>query len=118
MNELQKLTKKIVAFREARDWKQFHNPKDCALSMVLEAGEVMEHFQWKSLEEIEKYVRTHKGEIAEELADVLYWVLLMSHDLGIDIVKESEKKLKKNGKKYPVKVVKGKHLKYTYYKKS
>ena len=75
------LTKRIIAFRDARDWKQFHNPKDVALSIVLEAGEVMEHFQWKSKEEMQKYVIENKIVIGEELADVLYWILLMSHDL-------------------------------------
>jgi NTP pyrophosphatase (non-canonical NTP hydrolase) len=71
------LTKKIVDFRDARDWKQFHNPKDLALSLSLEASEVLEHFQWKNGEEFEKYCKTHKDDIGEELADVFYWVLLM-----------------------------------------
>ncbi|MFH1407940.1 MAG: nucleotide pyrophosphohydrolase [Patescibacteria group bacterium] len=116
MNHSQKsvenLTKKIMKFRDARDWKQFHNPKDIALSLVLEAGEVMEHFQWKTAEEIIKYVVTNKDDIGEELADVLYWVLLMSHDLKINIIDALEKKIKKNEDKYPVKKVKGKHIKY------
>jgi len=60
MNEIKNLTKKILNFRDARDWKQFHNPKDVALSMVLEAAELMEHFQWKSKEEAEAYILTHK----------------------------------------------------------
>lgn len=106
------IIKKIVKFRNERDWKQFHNPKDLAISLSLEASEVLEHFQWKSKEEIEEYIKTHKEHIAEELADVLYWVLLMSHDLKIDIIKASEKKLKKNIEKYPIKKAKGKHTKY------
>ncbi len=109
---IEELQKKIVAFRDARDWKQFHNPKDLSLSLVLEAGEVMEHFQWKSPEEIEKYIKTNKDDIAEELADVFNWVILMSHDLDIDILKASEKKIKQNEKKYPVKKARGKHTKY------
>jgi len=113
MKNLDELTKKIVAFRNARDWKQFHNPKDLAISLSLEASEVLEHFQWKSKEEIEKYIKTNKKEIADELADVLYWVLLMSHDLNIDIEKASLLKLKENTRKYPVKKAKGKHNKYT-----
>ena len=110
--QLDKLTKKIVAFRDARDWKQFHNPKDLAISLLLEAGEVLEHFQWKNSEEMEKHVKTHKEEIGEELADVLYWVLLMSHDLKIDVLDALDKKLKKNEQKYPVEKAKGKHTKY------
>ena len=112
MPKINDLLKRIIAFRDARDWKQFHNPKDVALSLVLEAGEVMEHFQWKSKEEIEEYVRTHKDEIGEELADVLYWVLLMSHYLDINVLDALDKKIKKNEDKYPVEKAKGKHTKY------
>ncbi|MCF7834279.1 MAG: nucleotide pyrophosphohydrolase [Candidatus Pacebacteria bacterium] len=107
------LTERIIDFRDARDWKQFHNPKDIALSLVLEATEVMEHFQWKSKEEMEKYIVTNKADIAEELADVLYWVLLMSSDLKIDVLKALDKKILKNEGKYPVHKAKGKHTKYT-----
>lgn len=112
-SDITRLQQKILAFRNARDWKQFHNPKDVALSLVLEAAEVLEHFQWKDPEEIKKYLKTHKPAVAEELADVLYWVLLMSHDLGIDIAEAVEKKLKVNALKYPVKKAKGKHTKYS-----
>jgi len=110
--DINDLTKRIIDFRDARDWKQFHNPKDVALSLVLEAGEVMEHFQWKNKEEMDVYIKTNKDDIGEELADVLYWVLLMSHDLKIDIFQALEKKIKKNEDKYPVEKAKGKHTKY------
>ena len=106
------LTKRIIDFRDARDWKQFHNPKDLALSLVLEAAEVMEHFQWKNKEEMEKYIETNKSDIGEEMADVLYWILLMGHDLKIDVLDALEKKIKKNEDKYPVEKAKGKHTKY------
>lgn len=112
MNQIDALTKIINDFRDARDWKQFHNPKDLAISLSLEAGEVLEHFQWKSPEEIKKYVKEHKKEIADELADVFYWVLLMSSDLDIDIEKALKLKMKENAKKYPIKKAKGKHTKY------
>lgn len=100
-------------FRDARNWKQFHNPKDLALSLTLEAAEVLEHFQWKSKEEIEEYLKTHKEHVGEELADVLYWVLLMSHDLEINILDALDRKMEQNEKKYPVEKAKGKHTKYT-----
>lgn len=112
MKNIDDFTKKIIAFRDARDWKQFHNPKDVALSLVLEATEVLEHFQWKNNDEIKKYIVEKKEEIGEELADVLYWVLLMSHDLNIDILEALEKKIRKNGDKYSIKKAKGKHTKY------
>ncbi len=113
MSDLQKLTEEIIAFRDARDWKQFHNSKDCAISLSLEASELLEHFQWKNKEEVEKYIETNKSGIGEELADVLYWVLLMSHDLNIDILSALEKKIKKNEEKYPIEKAKGVHTKYT-----
>ena len=112
MNHFEDLTKRIVDFRDARDWKQFHNPKDMALSLVLEAAEVMEHFQWKDKKEMDKYIKTNKEDISEELADVLYWVLLMSHDLDIDIINSFIKKLEKSDKKYPIEKSKGSNKKY------
>ena len=112
MDNIKKLTKKLIAFRNERDWEQFHNPKDVALSLTLEAAEVLEHFQWKNNKELEDYVKTHKDEIGEELADVFNWVLILSHDIGIDIAHASAKKLEKNKKKYPVHKAKGKSTKY------
>jgi NTP pyrophosphatase (non-canonical NTP hydrolase) len=107
--EIADLVKRIVRFRDARDWKQFHNPKDVSLSLVLEATEVMEHFQWKNKEEMEKHLKESKEEVGEELADVLYWILLMGHDFKIDVLKALEKKILKNEQKYPVEKAKGKH---------
>ena len=111
--DIDKLQAAIIKFRDRRDWKQFHNPKDVALSLVLEASELMEHFQWKSPDDIQVYVDKHKKAIGDELADVLYWVLLMSHDLGIDLVKALMEKIRKNERKYPVKKARGKYTKYT-----
>ena len=112
MSDIKNLTKIVTDFRDARDWKQFHNPKDLAISLALEAAEVLEHFQWKSKEEIEEYMKTHKEHVGEELADVLYWILLMSEDLEINIVEALNDKMKKNEEKYPVDKAKGKHTKY------
>lgn len=113
MSDLSEMQKRIVAFRDARDWKQFHNPKDLALSLVLEAAEVLEHFQWKSPEEIEKHLHNNKDDLAEELVDTLYWILLMAHDLDIDLQKAFSAKMDKNEAKYSVDKAKGNHKKYT-----
>lgn len=113
MKNIKTLTGKIIAFRDARDWAQFHNPKDVSISLSLEAAELLEHFQWKNSAEIEKHIKSHKLEISEELADVLYWVLLLGHDLKIDVLDALAKKLRKNAKKYPVSKAKGRHTKYT-----
>lgn len=103
----------IIKFRDERDWKQFHHPKDVAISLLLEAAEVAEHFQWRGDIELQEYIKSHKEEIGDELADVLYWVLLMSHDMKIDLPQALEAKLKKNTKKYPVEKAKGRATKYT-----
>ena len=107
------MTKRIIAFRDAREWKKFHRPKDVAIALVLEAAEVIEHFQWKSEEDTKDYLQTNKGRVAEELADVLYCVLLMSHDLGVDILDALNRKMDQNEKKYPVEKAKGNAKKYT-----
>lgn len=113
MKEINDVVKRIIKFRDDRDWKKFHNPKDVALSLVLESCELLEHFQWKDKEELDDYVKGHKDEISDELADILYWVLLMSHDLEIDILDALDRKIKKNEKKYPVEKARGKHTKYS-----
>ena len=112
MSDIKELTEKIKKFRDDRDWQQFHNPKDVALSLVLEATEVLEHFQWKNKEEIDQYLKYNKQDIGEELADVLYWILLMSNDLGINVKEALEKKIVKNEAKYPIDKSKGRHSKY------
>lgn len=113
MSDLEELQRKVVEFRDARDWKQFHNPKDLALSLVLEGAELLEHFQWKNSEEIKKHLEKNKDEVSEELMDILYWVLLIANDLEISVKKEFNKKLNKNKKKYPIRKARGKHTKYT-----
>ena len=107
------IQKQIVAFRDARDWKQFHNPKDLTLSLVLEATELMEHFQWKNDKESLEHLEANKAEIGDELADVLYWVLLIANDFDIDLHEASVRKLVKNNEKYQVAKSKGNHKKYT-----
>jgi dCTP diphosphatase len=113
MSDLEEFQKRIVAFRDARDWKQFHNAKDLAVALNLEATEVLEHFLWKTNEETVEYLKTRKNDVGEELADTLYWVLLMAHDLKIDLPKIFEQKMAKNEAKYAVEKAKGNHKKYT-----
>lgn len=112
MNEIKALTEKIKIFRDERDWLQFHNHKDVALSLLLEAAEVLEHFQWKSNKEIEKYAKASKNEIADELADVAICLFELADNLKIDLPEAIMIKLKKNARKYPVAKAKGSNLKY------
>ncbi len=112
MSEIKQITEKIKKFRDERDWKQFHNHKDMALSLVLEAAEVLEHFQWKSPAEVEGHAQASKDEISEELADVAMYLFELADNLGIDLSRAIEFKIKKNAEKYPVAKAKGKHTKY------
>jgi len=113
MSDLTDLQKRVIAFRDARDWKQFHNAKDLAIALNLEATEVLEHFLWKSDEETKEYLKKRKDDVAEELSDTLYYILLMAHDLEIDLDKTFDQKMAKNEAKYAVDKAKGNHKKYT-----
>jgi len=112
MSEIKSLTAKIKKFRDERDWKQFHNHKDMALSLMLEAAEVLEHFQWKSVQEAESHAKECRDEIADELADVAMYLFELSDNLGIDLPRAIAGKMKKNAAKYPVAKARGKHTKY------
>lgn len=111
--DIHSLTKLVTDFRDERDWKQFHNPKDAAISLLLESAEFLEHFQWKNPEEIVTHLREKKSGVEDELADVLYWVLLLAHDLDIDLDTALQAKLQKSAQKYPIEKAKGRHTKYT-----
>ena len=112
MSEIKRITELIKRFRDERDWKQFHNHKDLALSLVLEATEVLEHFQWKSPQEVELHAKENKNEIADELADVAIYLFELADNLGVDLGRAISHKMKKNAVKYPVHKSKGKHTKY------
>ena len=110
---LPELLKAALAFRDARHWKQFHNAKDLALTLCLEAAEVLEHTQWKNGRELEDYLREHREELADELADVLHVTLLLAEHLKIDLADAFARKMLKNARKYPVEKARGTHRKYT-----
>jgi len=112
VDEIKAITEKIIKFRAERDWKQFHNHKDVALSLVLEASEVLEHFQWKSLAEVNEHAKTSKDELADELADVAIYLFELADNLEINLSEAIENKMGKNAKKYPVEKSKGRHTKY------
>lgn len=102
------LTSAVVEFRDDRDWKQFHALKDAALSLSLEASEVLELFQWKPADHV-----PDEDRLGDELADVLYWTLLMAQDAGIDLASAFERKMAKNAAKYPVDKARSSSAKYT-----
>jgi dCTP diphosphatase len=109
---LQETLEQIRSFRDERDWMQFHDPKSMAASISIEAAELLEHFQWKSDKEINEYVKVHKVEISEEIADVAMYLFELADNLEIDLLEAICKKMKKNAVKYPVAKSKGVHTKY------
>jgi dCTP diphosphatase len=113
VSEIKNLSKKIRKFRNDRDWMQFHNHKDMAIALALEANEVLEHFLWKSKKEQEEHGKLHKQEIGEELADVAKYLFELADNLKIDLSKVILDKMKQDAKKYPISKSKGKHTKYT-----
>jgi NTP pyrophosphatase (non-canonical NTP hydrolase) len=110
---INQLTQLVLRFREERDWKQFHNPKDQAVSLCLEAAELLELMQWRNGDELNAHLRSIKERLGEELADVLGWVLLLAHDQGIDLGTAFERKIRINSEKYPVEKARGVATKYT-----
>ncbi len=100
---------KINQFRDERNWRQFHNEKDLALSITLEASELLELFQWKSSEDV---VESKRERLAEELADILIYSYMFADNLDFDINEIIEQKLVKNAEKYPVDKSKDNNSKY------
>ena len=107
------LTELLLKFVHERDWMQFHNPKDMAISLTLEAAEVLELTQWKNGAELELHLAERRETLADELADVLFWVLELSHHFRIDLGDAFRAKIAKNQVKYPVDKAKGLAKKYT-----
>lgn len=114
---IEEMSKEIGDFCRERDWDQFHTPKEIAIGISTEASELLELFRFKSDAQIEALLREDSGreKIADELADVFYFVLRFSQMTGLDLSEALMHKLEKNRMKYPVDVVKGKNLKYDEY---
>jgi len=115
---LSQLQKDILDFRDARNWAQYHKIKDLMLSLALEAGEVLELAQWKSDAEMENFcaLPENKEKLADECADVLAYLLLLTERAGIDLEQAFTTKLTRNAAKYPVEQCHGKREKYTHFK--
>ena len=113
--KIHELKEKVRQFCEARDWDQFHNPKDLAIGIMTEASELLEHFRFKSDKEIEQMFANpeKKSKISEEAADVFYFLLRLAQKYDIDLTAELNKKIQLNEAKYPVEKAKGSNKKYT-----
>lgn len=106
------IQQRIRDFREARDWMQFHNPKNLAISISLEAAELLEHFQWKTAEESEQHAYSATEELSDEMADVAIYLIELADNLGIDLETAILRKIAKNEAKYPVEKSRGNITKY------
>jgi len=109
------LKKALQKFKEERNWEQFHDPKNLAEAISIEAGELQEKFLWRSIGDISRKIENepdYKKEVEEEFADVVIFCLNFANATGIDISRVVEEKIGKNNKKYPSEKAKGKHTKY------
>lgn len=112
----QSLLDELIQFRRERDWEQFHNPKDIAISLSIEAAELLEWFQWRKPDEIKQMLESDKREqLEDEIADVAVYLSYLCHDLGIDLNRAVKNKMVKNAAKYPRDKVKGRADKYNEY---
>jgi dCTP diphosphatase len=107
------LTTQVRDFANARDWQQFHSPKNLAAAMAVEAGEVLEHFQWLTEAESETLSAEKRSEVELELADVLIYLVRLADRLGVDLIAAATRKIAINAEKYPVDKAKGSNKKYT-----
>ena len=113
--QLEELTREVLAFRDARNWKQFHSPKNLAMGLSIEAAELQELFLWKGPEEISAYLQSDAGKTrtGEEMADIFIYLLYLAEACDVDLPKALTEKLAHNAEKYPVDKSYGSARKYT-----
>ncbi|NJE26209.1 nucleotide pyrophosphohydrolase [Thermococcus sp. MV5] len=101
------IEEKVIRFRDERLWRKYHTPKNLAISLAIELGELLEHFQWETNDEIFEKIKNKEVQekIEEEMADIIIYLVILAHELGIDLDKAVEEKLRKNNEKYPVKEI-------------
>ena len=115
MDSLEELTKEINDFAKARDWDQFHSPKNLVMALAGEVGELTEHFQWLSEDQSRTLGKKSLSAVADEIADVQIYLIRLADKLDIKIVNECQRKIDENNEKYPVDKSKGSAAKYTEY---
>jgi NTP pyrophosphatase (non-canonical NTP hydrolase) len=110
---LNRLREKILEFRDLRDWKQFHDPKNLAEAISIESAELLENFLWKTSDESRNLLEKQKIAIGEEIADIAIFLTILAHEMELDIEQIVNRKLDLNEEKYPVNKSKGSAAKYT-----
>ena len=106
MNDLKELLDRLITFRKERDWEQFHTPENLAKSIIIEASELLENYQWGN-------DHADNQNVKEEIADIFSYLLYLCNDLDIDLIKVTNDKIKKNKEKYPIEKAIGSSKKYT-----
>ena len=114
-DSLNELKQKLEDFVAERDWAQFHSPKNLAMAMIVEAAELVEHFQWNTEAESHVLSAEKREQVGHELADTFVYLLRISQVLNIDLIEAANKKIALNAVKYPVEKARGKNNKYTDY---
>jgi len=114
-DSLNELRSRINLFVKERDWDQFHSPKNLAMAMIVEAAELVEHFQWDTLEESRQLDDKKREQVGQELADTFVYLLRIAEVTGIDLIESANRKIDLNAQKYPVDKAKGSNKKYTEY---
>lgn len=115
MADLDSIHRKIITFRNERDWQQFHDPKNLAEAISIEAGELLENFLWKTPEQSRNISAEELTNVKEEIADIFIFLTYLCDEYDIDLLKEVEKKIAVNEAKYPVEKAKGSPKKYSAY---
>ena len=114
-DSLTELKQKLQAFVDARDWAQFHSPKNLAMAMIVEAAELVQHFQWDTETESHVLSAEKREQVGHQLADTFVYLLRISQVLDLDLIQAANDKIELNAKKYPVEKARGKNNKYTDY---
>ncbi len=115
MKDLDDIKTKLRQFAQARDWDQFHSPKNLSMALAAEAGELLERFQWLTEEQSKNLTREQRQAVEEEMADVFLYLLRLADKLDVDLLGAAKNKMAKNETKYPADKVKGSSKKYTEY---
>jgi NTP pyrophosphatase (non-canonical NTP hydrolase) len=113
ITDLDELAQKLRAFAAERDWEPYHTPKNLAAALIVEAAELLEHFQWLDSEASARLAPEQREQVALEMADVLLYLVRMADRMGIDLLGAATRKLAINARKYPVALARGTHAKYT-----
>jgi NTP pyrophosphatase (non-canonical NTP hydrolase) len=115
MSKLDKIKLRLRHFAKERDWDQFHSPKNLAMALIVEAAELVEHFQWLTEEQSQALPADKLAEVEQEIADIQIYLIRLADKLGVDVEKAVNDKIKRNEKKYPATMVRGKAGKYDEY---